>query len=174
MRPVSAAWLALLVLGCGGGGGSPVDEPDHVDASVEGSKVDAGKPADATVTKNPQADAGKAGTFTEIYTQLFPATTNARCSFCHSMRASDVSNGLLAVGMTQDTAYEALVGKTSTSSKCGGMELVVPGEPEASLFFLKFSETPPCGGRMPNGGAGVSAAQLEQVRSWIAAGAKND
>lgn len=114
------------------------------------------------------------GTFTEIFETLFPPTTNARCNFCHSMPASDISNGNLSTGTDQDAAYAALVGTTSTSSRCAGKQLVVPYHPEESLLLDKLQATPSCGDRMPLGGMALSDMELEVVRSWIAAGAKND
>jgi hypothetical protein len=52
-----------------------------------------------------------------------------------------------------------------------GKTLVVAGHPEMSLLFLKLSPNPPCGSRMPLGGTAFTDAQLEMIRSWIAAGA---
>jgi hypothetical protein len=120
--------------------------------------------------------AGPSGaTFTEIYAMLFPAMTPARCTFCHSMPASEISNGKLFMGMDQAAAYAALVGKSSMSARCMGMPLVTPGQPEMSLFFKKVSSaTPPCGNRMPLGAAPLTDPQIEMIRSWIAAGAKNN
>jgi hypothetical protein len=112
--------------------------------------------------------------FSEIYPALFPSLTNPRCDSCHVMPASEVSNGKLHMGMDKATAYAALVGKTAMGKKCIGRPLVTPGQPEQSLLLQKLGPTPPCGSRMPIGGAPISDAQLEMVRSWIAAGAKND
>jgi len=143
--------LALLA-GCGG---SPSSERD----------------AGATTAT---VDAASAATFSEIYDALFPAATAPRCNFCHSMPPSDTSNGHLSMGSTKDAAYSALVGPDSTSSHCGGMAFVVPGDPESSLFYLKLVDPAPCGARMPLGGAALGDAQLAKVHGWIAAGAKND
>ena len=114
--------------------------------------------------------------FSEIYAQVFPATTPAKCNFCHSQPASNISNGNLHTGAEGDieTAYAALVGTTSTSKNCKGQSAVVPGHPEQSLFYTKLTATPPCGARMPFGGGALPDAQIEMVRSWIAAGALDD
>src|SRR5205823_4397527 len=93
-----------------------------------------------------------AAKFSEIYTMAFPAMTNPRCEFCHSMPPSDVGNGKLHLGTDQATAYAALVGKVSVSAFCMGRTLVDPGHPETSLMYLKLSPNPPCGNRMPLGG----------------------
>jgi hypothetical protein len=120
-------------------------------------------------------NAAPAAKFSEIYAMMFPMATNARCDACHSMPANDIANGNLEMGTTQMSAYMALVGQTSKSSRCMSKTLVVPGQPEMSLLYQKLSSaTPPCGSRMPLGGTAFSDAQLEMIRSWIAAGAKND
>ena len=113
-------------------------------------------------------------TFSAVYTELFPRQTKAQCNFCHSLPENDISNGKLSMGSDKATAYAALVGKASTSSKCGGRAHVVPGKPDESLLVLKLSENPVCGSRMPLGGVLLTDAQREMVRSWILAGAKDN
>jgi hypothetical protein len=113
-------------------------------------------------------------TFTAIYAAVFPLGTTAQCNYCHDRPANQKSNGNLNMGHTQDAAYAALVGKTSQDTLCaGGTQLVVPGNPDASLFYAKLTN-PPCGERMPQGADPLTDAQLAMVKSWIAAGAKND
>jgi hypothetical protein len=118
--------------------------------------------------------ASEPASFDAVYAALFPKSTNARCNFCHALQATETSNGKLQMGEDKASAYAALVGKTSSSSRCGGRPLVVPGDPDGSLLYQKLSEPPPCGSRMPLGGAQLTEAQREMVRSWIAAGAKDD
>lgn len=118
--------------------------------------------------------AAPAATWTQIFDMMYPMATNARCTACHSQPPFDVANGNLSMGMDKHSAYLAVVGKTSTSTKCGGMTYVVAGKPEMSLLYLKLMATPPCGVRMPNGGDMFKPDQLEMVRGWIAAGAKDD
>lgn len=116
----------------------------------------------------------EAASFTEVYGALFPRSSSGQCDMCHALPAHDVVNGMLETGMTKESAYEALVDKTSQSSRCMSLPMVMPGKPETSLFYLKLLPDPPCGVRMPNGGRPLSDDQLEMVRSWIAAGAPND
>jgi hypothetical protein len=123
---------------------------------------------------SPAASDSTAATFSAIYAMAFPTTTNARCEFCHSMPPNDVGNGKLHMGTDQATAYAALVGQVSASGRCVGRPLVVPNQPDMSLLLQKLSPNPPCGSRMPLGGTPFTDAQLEMVRGWIAAGAKND
>jgi hypothetical protein len=119
-------------------------------------------------------DDGPPGTFSEIYATILSTTTESRCNFCHSMPASQVSNGLFHTGMDQAETYAALLDETSMSNACSGRDLVVPGDPDNSLLVLKVAGPPPCGNRMPLGGKTLSAAQISMVRSWVAAGAKDD
>jgi hypothetical protein len=112
-------------------------------------------------------------TFSEIYSQIFPQQTKGQCSFCHGLPPNEKSNGLLSTGGDRGAAYQALVNQTSTSAKCGGKSYVIPGRPDESLLLLKLT-TPGCGDRMPLGGDPLTSAQLEMVRSWIAAGAQDD
>ena len=118
--------------------------------------------------------AGPAATFTDIYAMLFPRTTNAHCDMCHGLPPFDQSNGNLSTGMDRASTYAALVGKASGSSMCAGRVLVVAGHPEQSLLLQKVLPDPPCGLRMPNGGAALSETQTQAIRSWIAAGALDD
>ena len=115
-------------------------------------------------------------TFTEVYASMFPVGTKGQCNYCHNRPPNDISNGKLDLGEERAVAYAALVGPDSVSAKCGapGKKLVVAGDPESSLLYLKFKATPPCGDRMPQGATPLTDAQLERVSSWIKAGAKDD
>jgi hypothetical protein len=153
---VTIVW-ASGVAGCGS------------DGSTGGTSLQSS--AGGTGTQMSNAPAAK---FSDIYAMAFPAMTNPRCEFCHSMPPSDVGNGKLHMGSDPATAYAALVGKVSVSAFCMGRTIVDPGHPETSLMYLKLSPNPPCGNRMPLGGTPFTDVQLEMVRSWIAAGAMND
>lgn len=113
------------------------------------------------------------GTWSAIYPAIFPQTTKAQCSFCHGLPPNEKSNGKLSVGTDHASAYAALVGPSSVSLKCSGRPFVVPGSPDESLLLLKVT-TPPCGDHMPLGGSPLTGEQVEMIRSWIAAGAKDD
>lgn len=114
-------------------------------------------------------------TFTQVYSAMFPLGTHGQCDYCHDRPANQKSNGNLPMGHSRDVAYAAIVGKISMSTTCGGgRSLVVPGNPDASLFYVKLGATPTCGDRMPQGADPLTDPQLAMVRSWIAAGANND
>jgi hypothetical protein len=148
--------------------------------SASGCPSDAATPANSAGSGGAAAGGGAAGqaapaaTFSAVYAMMFPMDTNARCNACHANPANDVGNGKLQMGMDKATAYKALVGVASASSRCMNKSLVAPGQPDSSLFYLKLTATPPCGVRMPNGGNAFTSDQLEMVRSWIAAGARDD
>lgn len=122
----------------------------------------------------PAPSTAKPSTFTEVYAHFFPVETHAQCNKCHSNPENDISNGNLSMGTDKATAYAAIMGATSTSSKCGGQPMVVSGDAEASLFFDKLKSTPTCGGRMPLGGNELTEQERTMVRSWIDAGAKDN
>jgi len=51
---------------------------------------------------------------------------------------------------------------------------VAPSDPDNSYLYMKISGDPRIvGERMPFGGT-ISAAEIEAVRAWIVAGARND
>ncbi len=127
----------------------------------------------ATAGCGTDAPAGPA-TFTAVYATMFPRSTKYQCNFCHGLPSNELSNGKLSMGMDQAAAYAALVAQPSTSAMCGGMELVVPGDPDRSLLYLKLAGTPPCGDPMPLAGAALTATQLRTVRTWIVDGAQDD
>jgi hypothetical protein len=78
---------------------------------------------------------------------------------------------------TRDAAYAALVDQDSNpkNMSCAplGLKRVQPGAPEQSLLYLKLNINPPCGQQMPPGGL-LQQELSDEVRDWIANGAKND
>lgn len=57
----------------------------------------------------------------------------------------------------------------SASAACGGDDLADPASPETSILYLKVTDAPPCGSRMPLGSADLSEAEQGCLRDWIAA-----
>ena len=108
-----------------------------------------------------------APTFTAIYGEILSPICAG--PFCHG------ANQFLLM-TTQEVAYHAMVGVVSHGPKCGdaGLTIVEPGDPDASLLYLKIT-TPPCGNRMPaKYFPPLDAKQTAQIRDWIARGAMND
>lgn len=109
-------------------------------------------------------------TFTRVMTE---AVSSRRCGgpTCHS----NATMSGFVMGST-DTLYAALVNQPASGPDCAstGMMLVVPGDPDNSLLYLKLT-TAPCGDAMPPTGSGALPADaVELVRQWILAGAKKD
>jgi hypothetical protein len=153
--------LSLLLLShCASNAGPNVELTNGANAGAAGA--------------SPASNAAPAATFTQVYQALFPRITNAHFEMCPPLPPSDGPNGNFSTGTDRASTYAALVGKSSTSSLCIGKPFVVPKQPEASLLLQKLLPNPPCGLRMPNGGATLTDAQVEMVRSWIAAGAADD
>ena len=61
-----------------------------------------------------------------------------------------------------------VVGVSATAA-CGGQNLADPASPETSILYLKVTDAPPCGSRMPLGSADLTEAEQACLRDWIAA-----
>lgn len=121
-------------------------------------------------------DAGR--TYAPTYTAVWYEIIVPRCgnSFCHG------GNDNSFVISTKETTYQSPTG--FIGAKAGGVDCVKtglwhidPGHPESSLIYLKLIDPPPCGVRMPNlpGALGhLDPRDIEQVRSWIELGARDD
>ncbi len=117
-------------------------------------------------------------TFSEIYDEIFVASGCTAAPLCHGN-----DQGKLTM-RDRDGAYAALVNVKAMgmnipdngTAHCAdtGLTRVVPGDPDNSLLVQKIEQvTPACGSRMPIGTPLIDD-QMEKVRNWIAAGAKND
>lgn len=117
-------------------------------------------------------------TFSAIYDKVF---TGCGGPFCHTGTAG----GNLMID-TKENTYMALVGVAAmgmnlpnatnpTHCKDAGLMRVVAGDPDASLLYAKvrLDQEVPCGSRMPTGGM-LPPEQVEAIKAWIMAGAKND
>lgn len=94
----------------------------------------------------------------------------ARCVSCHA--SGSLTNSLTGLDMrlTEDLAYDTTVGVPSDQDS--SWTLVEPGDPDASLLWLKVSSNnPPVGSIMPLFGARVSGEDLATLRDWIMQGA---
>lgn len=106
---------------------------------------------------------GPPATLTQVESEVF-AKSCAQTS-CH--KGSSPAGSLNLEGRT----YEKLVNVMAPDQP--GAVLVVPGKPESSWLMKKLTSTSPTITMMPPGEA-LDGARLEMVRSWIAAGAKDD
>ena len=124
----------------------------------------------------PQALAG-AGCFPNVepnWNSIWNGMINPYCAGpCHNSESGLESQHMLLM-TDQSMAYDNLVGTASMGVECGddALQRVVPGDPMASLLYLKIAGLQPCGSRMPLGGPEFPPAVTEPVRAWIAAGAR--
>jgi len=92
----------------------------------------------------------------------------ARCLGCHE--AEDPEADLV---LEPGQGYGDLVGRRSVQQP--SMELVAPGDPEASYLWLKLQHTASHGKGMPRtltGSKMLRADELELYKRWIEGGAK--
>jgi hypothetical protein len=184
---IVVAILMLDIGACGGGATEPVvsappdaassDAASSDAASSDAASPDAASPdAASSDTASPDtasSDAGDAAQATATFTAVYADVLGPTCSACHQPGG---------IGSFQDlssrvVAYRALVGVEASGPSCGSSDeiRVVPGDASGSLLFQKISQTtPPCGVRMPLGGAPLSSALVTLVEDWINAGAQND
>lgn len=125
-----------------------------------------GVAASCTSTNPATITGGTPATFQAVQTQVF---TNCTTSSCHS--AVGARGDLV---LDADLAYDQLVGVPASNSvaKGKGKLRVKPNDPDGS-FLLQKLEAPSAdeGALMPSRGAKLTAAQIDLVRRWIAAGA---
>jgi hypothetical protein len=127
-----------------------------------------------------------ANSFTNVYNDIVaPTCANAYCHYA----GIGLRQGSLDMN-SQVTAYWTLVDQPCQGFACASQGTrVVPGQPGASILFLKVSQTqPPCGVQMPASvdairipggspvfsGNALSADQQDLIQNWILAGAQNN
>ena len=133
------ALAASLVTGCAGLLGDPAP---YIAARL-----------DATAPSTPKCAAG-----VSVTADLFAP----RCATagCHDPVSRAAGLDLASPGV----AARVIGGR---STRCAGLPLADPFDPDGSLLLLKLVAEPPCGDRMPLRGPALSAAEVECVRDWI-------
>ena len=118
-----------------------------------------------------------APTWSAIYQEIVVATGCGGAAQCHG----GTGQGNLAFS-SKDASHQALVGVkamgtsvTGNPKNCSDVDIlrVAAGDPDKSLLVQKLEGNQPCGDSMPPGSK-LSDAQLQQVRTWVKNGAKND
>jgi uncharacterized protein (TIGR03118 family) len=111
-----------------------------------------------------------ATTLTQLQTSIFTPT----CSVCHTGTPSATANGLPGVmNLSAGNSFAALVSVTSLEQP--GMQRVAPGDATNSYVIHKLEGAADIvGSRMPLGGPFLDQATIDQVKSWINAGALNN
>lgn len=120
---------------------------------------------DDAATPTPDST-GPAATFTDVYDRVLSIACSS--GYCHGG-----GQGGWTFSADRGATYAELVG--TASARCSGLKKVEPGQPERSALYLKLRGNfmGVCtGNTMPPTEERATAAQLEIVRSWIAAGAK--
>ncbi len=109
-------------------------------------------------------DAGMAVSYADVH-----AIFQLRCRSCHA--AGHFT--MLDLSGTPAQTYAEITGADPMVAGCEIAAYVTPGDPDASRVYRKVSATQPatCGGPMPAGTPGLSAAEAATIRAWIAAGA---
>lgn len=149
-----------------------VTATDLTDFSNNGWYIDVHTPANPNgalrgqITPNP-APTPPAVTLAQLQASIF----TPRCSSCHTG-----GGGGLPASMNLSSASEtfaALVGVASAEQPA--VQRVQPGNPDASYLVRKLEGASGINGaRMPLGGPFLDQATIDQVRSWITAGAANN
>jgi len=92
-----------------------------------------------------------------------------KCFFCHSPEGRSPIG--IEVGRLDLSTYTSLRAGGAVS----GDDIVVPGDPCASVLVEKIEEYPSFGARMPlNGPPFLSDQEIQLIRDWIAEGARED
>ena len=93
---------------------------------------------------------------------------DARCTSgaCHGGRSNE------RIDLTPGASHATLVGGRSQLD--ASLRLVAPGDPGASLLWLKLTGTPPVGKRMPPKGKPLEADAVAVIEAWILAGAPDN
>ncbi len=94
---------------------------------------------------------------------------NERCINCHFPGGFAQMVGI-PWDFREETAFDDIVEQSSIQD--GSFTLVVPGDADSSLLFLKVSsESPPVGSMMPLGGPPLADSEVALIRAWIEQGA---
>jgi hypothetical protein len=137
----------------------------RVDGGRDGGPRDGGRDGSADASGDARVDAGPPATFTRVLEIL-----RSNCASCHTTR----SEAQLNFSASAATVYRDLVGvRASSQGECGGDPehiRVIPDEPEDSLLIQKLVD-PECGDRMPRFRDPLAPALINEIRSWIEAGA---
>ncbi len=138
-----AEWLApLLLAGC-----------------LDTIGPDVGAPLSARCVSD-DSDPGKDVSFRHDIQPIFAL----KCFNCHTPGGPTPIG--FEVGRLDLSSYDSLRAGGAVS----GANIVVPGDPCASVLYQKLSPGPPFGSRMPLG-AVLGDAQLQIVHDWLAEGA---
>lgn len=149
--PVAIRTAIVLALAAGACGGGSADSPPDLGA-------DAAAFPDATV------EAAAPARLSQIEATIF--TRSCTFSTCHGDPSPKQELRLVA------PTYAGLVQVAATGAP--GRIRVVPGRPDESYLVEKLTRMTPAAGEQMPPSQPLPAAEIEMIRSWIAAGARDD
>lgn len=137
-------------------------QPDDGDQQADdGDGDDEGTDGDDDGTLDPDGDVS--------FDDQIQPILNARCIACHAPGGFAQLLGI-PWDYTEGSSFHDLVNQAS--SQDASFTMIVPGDPDASLLFLKVTqESPPIGDMMPLGGPPLEDSEVELFRLWILQGA---
>ncbi len=150
---LTAGCLSPALLGCPG----TLDDPSRFQL------VPTCDPLVETCTTTTPTQTVDLYTTAEIQAEMF--TQANKCASCHGPGAGPAF-GSLDLSGAPAVLEDRLIEVRSTSMMCRGSMLVVPGDPNRSLMYVKMISTPTCGASMPLAQP-VNMADAEKVRQWI-------
>jgi hypothetical protein len=173
----SALFAAALLLACTG------DDSGDTDASSSGATSSTTAAATTATTSAAETTTDAAttdattttdtGVDVPSYAEVNAIFGAAGCTsgYCHGSGAGQLM-------LTGDPALDhaTLVDAKAAQAACGEQTLVLPGDPDASILWLRvrpiaLDGEPACLSKMPQGSDGLAEADAELIRQWILGGA---
>src|SRR6185503_16645536 len=160
--------------------GTATSEPFFVEWNT--TAVSNGSTTLRAVASDANGNVGSSGILTVSVLNTAPAATltqiqqtvfSPRCAGCHN--GSQPPNGALpgALDLRAGSSFASLVSVASLEQPT--RTRVAPNAPESSYLILKLEGAPGISGaRMPFGGPFLDQATIDEVKSWIGAGAPNN
>jgi hypothetical protein len=121
-----------------------------------------------TATNNTATNNSGGPRLADIFDAVFE-TSGCTAGYCHG----GAVDGL--VMRSVETVHQNTIDVTSIRPACGKTKIIVPGQPEESLLWLrvrpKSMDTEDCIEKMPRGTDGLDPETAQLVYDWIAGGA---
>ena len=146
-------FIATALVACSGDGTS---------LGPDGRPLDADGGANGDANGGDGAPNGTAITLTQLSMEIF--TPNCTFSGCHGGGSFVAAN----LSLEADRIASEIIGVASGQSD---LKRIEPGDPEASYLLKKVRGDSDVNTQMPLNRTPLSAAQIEMIRAWIAAGA---
>lgn len=124
--------------------------------------------AEIEACRDDDSDPGRTISFaTEIRGEIM-VRQGIACARCHTPEGANPI-GLQIAGLDVST-YASL----RRGGMRSGTDVVITGQPCASILVQKLGAAPPFGGRMPYGGPYLDAVDQQTIRDWVAEGANDN